>query len=196
MALVLFSLIFAGITFGFWEQFSVSIAVLSVLAYMHDRDGMKSLFCVSRKRVVYAVVFGVLSAVFLYALFMFFSFLAEQLFSFAQGDISSVYTLKEGVSSGYIALLLIIIIGPGEEIFWRGYLERHLSQRFGFAGLVLSVAAYSAAHLASMNLMLIAAAAVCGTFWSLMFMRYRSIWLNIVSHVVWDVMVFLIRPLA
>jgi len=71
-----------------------------------------------------------------------------------------------------------------------------LSQRFGFAGLVLSVAAYSAAHLASMNLMLIAAAAVCGTFWSLMFMRYRSIWLNIVSHVVWDVMVFLIRPLA
>jgi membrane protease YdiL (CAAX protease family) len=47
-----------------------------------------------------------------------------------------------------------------------------------------------------MNLMLIAAAAVCGAFWSLMFMRYKSIWLNIVSHVVWDVMIFLVWPLT
>jgi membrane protease YdiL (CAAX protease family) len=157
---------------------------------------MQSLFYINFEKIIYAVVFGVLSAAALYGLFVVLNFFAERMFSFAREEISSVYTFKDGVRSWHIALMLIFVIGPGEEIFWRGYLQRLLSQRFGFAGVVLSIAAYTAAHLASMNIMLIAAAAVCGTFWSLIFMRYKSVWLNIISHVLWDLMIFIVWPLS
>lgn len=195
LALILFSLLFSGITFGFWVQFSLSISGLCLLAYKSDIIGMHGLFKAGRKDLVLAIVFGLLSASILYGAFFCFKLLAEYMFSFAHKDIANVYTLKGDVRDIYIALLLIFVIGPGEEIFWRGYLQRTLSKQFGFAGVIFGVAAYTVAHLASANLMLIAAAAVCGLFWALMFWRFKSIWLNIISHVVWDVAVFLIWPL-
>ncbi len=194
-AIVLFSLLFAGITFGFWVQFSLSISCLCMAAYLSDRAGMKALVKPSRMTILPAVFFGLLSAAVLYGGFFCFRLLAEYMFSFAHNEIASVYTLKDNIHVGFVALLLIFIIGPGEEIFWRGYVQRNVERRFGFLGIVLSVVAYTAAHLASGNLMLIAAAAVCGLFWSLMFWRFKSIWLNIISHVVWDVAVFVIWPL-
>ena len=195
-AVFLFSLLFAGITFGFWAQLSLTIFGLSVVAYMFDRDGMKSLFTSSSQmRLLPVLLLGLLSATVLYGVFYGCRILAEYMFSFAHSDIASVYTLKDNVHGGYIALLLIFIIGPGEEIFWRGYVQRNFRKKFGFIGVILSVVAYTAAHLASGNLMLIAAAGVCGIFWSFMFFRFRSIWLNIISHVAWDVAVFVLWPL-
>ena len=195
-AIFLFSLLFAGITFGFWAQLSLSISCLCGVAYLYDRDGLKSLFSSSQMRILPVLFLGLLSAAVLYGLFYGCRVLAEYMFSFAHGEIASVYTLKDNVHGGYIALLLIFIIGPGEEIFWRGYVQRNFTKRFGFVGVLASVAAYTAAHLASGNLMLIAAAGVCGIFWSFMFFRFRSIWLNIISHVAWDIAVFILWPLT
>jgi hypothetical protein len=42
--------------------------------------------------------------------------------------------------------------------------------------------------------MLIVAALVAGLFWGWMYMRYNSMVMNIVSHTVWDIAVFLILP--
>lgn len=196
LAILLFSLLFAGITFGFWVQLSLSISALCVLAYVHDRTGVKKLFTSGKSGFLSTIIFGTLSAAVLYALFYGFRLLAEYMFSFAHNEIVSVYTLKDNVNVGYIALLLIVIIGPGEEVFWRGYVQRNFTKQFGFVGVILSVIAYTAAHLVSGNLMLIAAAAVCGVFWSLMFWHFKSIWLNIISHVVWDVAVFVLWPLT
>jgi hypothetical protein len=42
--------------------------------------------------------------------------------------------------------------------------------------------------------MLILAAAVCGVFWGWLYLRFRSPLLNVVSHAVWDLLVFVILP--
>ena len=195
LAIALFSFLFAGITFGFWLQFSLSIAGLCVLSVIADKRGMWHLFHNSDNMFA-SLFWGIITAGVLYGAFVLFRYMAEQMFSFAHSDIASVYKLKNNVHSFYIALLLIFIIGPGEEVFWRGYLQRNFTNRFCFIGVVVSIAAYTAAHVASGNLMLIAAAAVCGTFWSLIFWRYNNIWLNIISHVIWDVSVFILYPLV
>jgi len=67
------------------------------------------------------------------------------------------------------------------------------SRRFGWLAAAL---AYCLVHLASGNLVLIGAALVCGLFWGCLFVRYDSLWANIVSHVVWDVGVFILFPFS
>ena len=91
---------------------------------------------------------------------------------------------------------MAFVIGPGEEIFWRGYVQRTLAKRSASRGLVLSVAAYGLVHLASGSVTLIGAALVCGLFWGWLYQRFESIWLNVLSHVLWDIAVFLVWPFA
>ncbi len=195
LGVTLFSLLFAGITFGFWLQFSLSIAGLCLLAISCDKNGMRQLFRDSGN-VFMSLLWGIITAGILYIAFVFFRYMAEHVFSFAYIEISDVYKLKNNIPQWIITVLLLFVIGPGEEIFWRGYLQRNLTNRFGFVGVVIGVIAYTGAHLASGNLMLIAAAAVCGTFWALLFVRFKSIWLNIFSHVIWDVAIFVLLPLG
>ena len=51
-------------------------------------------------------------------------------------------------------------------------------------------------YLASGNIMLLLAAGVCGLFWGFLYLRTGSILLNVISHTVWDVAIFLIFPVS
>ncbi len=148
------------------------------------------------RRVVEAVVFGLLTAALLYGVFYLGNAAAEALAGFARAQVARVYEFRQGAPTGRIVALLVLVIGPGEEVFWRGYVQRRLVGLWGMAGLALSVAAYGLVHAASGNLMLVVAALVCGAFWGLLYLRFRSIWLNIISHVAWDVAVFVLWPIG
>jgi hypothetical protein len=139
---------------------------------------------------------GVVSAVLLYAAFAAGRLAALRLFPFAASGIASVYGLKTGAGTARLVLLLGLIIGPGEELFWRGFVQDSLMARLGrWPGFVLVVIAYTLIHAASGNIMLVLAAGVCGAFWGLMYLASRSPLLNAVSHTVWDIMIFVLWPL-
>jgi len=94
-----------------------------------------------------------------------------------------------------IAALMIFIIGPGEELFWRSFLQRRLQNKSGkYSGFILATGIYTLVHIGSGNVMLVLAAGVCGLFWGYLYLRYGSVTLNIVSHTLWDVTVFLWLP--
>jgi len=46
-----------------------------------------------------------------------------------------------------------------------------------------------------MNVMLILAALSCGLFWGVLNWRFNSIAVNIVSHLTWDLLIFIIFPI-
>jgi hypothetical protein len=74
--------------------------------------------------------------------------------------------------------------------------QRRLWNRYGpIYGLIFCVALYAGVHLWSFNFMLIAAAAVCGAFWSILFFFSGRLWPCMISHAVWDVMIFLVWPI-
>jgi membrane protease YdiL (CAAX protease family) len=111
--------------------------------------------------------------------------------------VGAVYALKSGAPALRVGLLLLLIIGPGEELFWRGYLQRTLKNKLGRASaLPFAVAVYTAVHIASGNPVLVLAAAACGLFWGVLYQRSGSVLLVAVSHTVWDLAVFLVFPLA
>jgi membrane protease YdiL (CAAX protease family) len=110
-------------------------------------------------------------------------------------QIDEIYLLERIRPKWELAARLGLIIAPAEELFWRGYLQRSLSMRFGRrTGALLSAAAYSGVHLASGNLTLIGAAAVVGLFWGGLRALGLPLGALIVSHVIWDILIFLYAP--
>ena len=105
--------------------------------------------------------------------------------------------MKEGSSSTLIAIALLLLIGPAEEIFWRGYVQRTLAERWGAnKGFIVATAIYTLVHIGSFNFMLIMSAMVCGIAWGLLYRimpeRFTAITL---SHALWDAAVFVIFPI-
>lgn len=139
---------------------------------------------------------GLLSPLVLYAGFYIAYHIARQLFGFAAGQVEHIYQLRDGTSPLPIALLLALWIGPAEEIFWRGFVQKRLCRCYGIlVGFVAATAVYTLVHAASMNLMLIAAAALCGGFWGLLYAWRKRLWPAILSHAAWDVIIFVLYPI-
>ncbi|MCQ2342018.1 MAG: CPBP family intramembrane metalloprotease [Paludibacteraceae bacterium] len=128
--------------------------------------------------------------------------------SFARLQVDSIYGMKEGISPLLLSALLLFIIGPAEEIFWRGYVQRTLMQLFGAADRInhitrkgilvtlLAIAFYTLVHLFSFNFMLIMAALVCGVVWGGLYYLFPNRFAAVViSHALWDAAVFVWFPI-
>ena len=70
------------------------------------------------------------------------------------------------------------------------------SVRWRLRGNAAGATVYGAIHLVSGNLTLTGAAGVAGAFWSLEHLAQGRMAPLIVSHVAWDVWIFLVRPTA
>ena len=181
--------------FDFWCWMSANAVILLLLCTITDPSWRKSVLEDPRSRFWPKLGMGLLSAVALYAIFWAGNKTAPLIFDFAQGQIGDVYAFKTGASTLRISLLIGFLIGPTEELFWRAFLQRRFEGHWGpWKGLLAATALYTGIHISSLNLMLVLAAMVCGIFWGLLYMRYKSVLLNVVSHSVWDLAVFVIFP--
>jgi membrane protease YdiL (CAAX protease family) len=198
LAAVLFIALFRLRRLGpldFWAWLALNVIVVVALAIFVDRGYLRRLADDLRADPLRKIALGVLSAAVLYAVFAAGRIAALRLFPFAGAGIGNVYALKADVPVLRVVLLIGLVIGPGEELFWRGFFQERTAATtrplFGFA---LTAMLYTAVHLASGNIMLVLAAAVCGVFWGWLYLRFRSPVLNIVSHTLWDLLVFVIFP--
>jgi membrane protease YdiL (CAAX protease family) len=196
LAAVLFIALFRLRRLGpldFWSWLVLDVVLVVAAAFVVDRGYVERLRRDARAGLVRKAALGILSAGLLYAIFAVGRAAALRLFPFAGSGIGHIYALREGVPLARVALLLALVIGPGEEIFWRGFFQEltgaTTSPAYGFA---LTAILYAAVHLASGNPMLVMAAAVCGVFWGWLYFRFRSPILNAVSHAVWDLAVFVV----
>ena len=178
---------------AFWPMMCLTTGLLAAGALALDRGRLRSVYAFKPGDTI----IGVLSAAFLYAVFFVGHRVSTRLLPFAAGQVSAIYGIREGQNPLHIALLLVLLIGPAEEIFWRDFVQRRLCGRCGLPiGFVLTAAIYAGVHVWSFNPMLIAAAAVCGAYWGLLFAATGRLWPCIVSHAVWDVMIFVLWPIG
>ncbi len=184
-----------GLDFWWWMTSNIGLLLLFVI--YADPEWRIALVNDFRDRFYQKVWLGLVTAVFLYLAFMIGNYIAQLWFDFAKTDIAAVYDYKSGVSPIRIGLLLILVIGPGEELFWRGFVQRRMQAEIGlWPGFILTTAIYSLIHIGSGNIMLVMAAAICGLFWGYLYLRYQSMVLNAISHIIWDILIFLILPVA
>jgi membrane protease YdiL (CAAX protease family) len=181
--------------FDFWWWMSANLGALLVLTAAIDPRQIVSLAGDILDRPSAKIGLGLLAAAGLYAVFFAGDILARRLLPFAGSGISQVYGFKAGVSPLRVIFLMVLVIGPGEELFWRGYLQRNFQDRWGgVPGFLAATALYALVHAGSGNPMLVLAAAVCGLFWGYLYLRTKSVLLVLISHTVWDLAVFILFP--
>jgi uncharacterized protein len=181
--------------FDFWWWMSANLAVLLALTSVLDRRQLILFAQDILERPAVKIGWGIVAAAALYGVFFAGNILARRILPFAGSGISQVYGFKAGASPLRVIFLMTLVIGPGEELFWRGYLQRNFQELWGGAkGFLAATAVYALVHAGSGNPMLVLAAAVCGLFWGYLYLRTKSILLVLISHTIWDLAVFIFFP--
>jgi len=190
---VLLAVIGWAFTFGlpagnFWVKIGCTVAVITGYALACRRPRIK--FSIRE------VLLGVASAAVLYGVFWVGNAVSPYVVPEAHAQVKGIYGLGEGTRRVWIALLLLFVTGPGEEIFWRGFLQEAWMRKWGrWRGFWAATALYGGVHLFSMNPMLIGAACVAGAFWGLQYLWRRNLASLIVSHALWSAVIFALLPI-
>lgn len=207
VAAILWFLMFSPLTSGrlnFWLVMSFAAVCLTSLAFVFsDKEERKTLSGfkgLSIRELALQFLAGIALAFILWGVFWIGDKLSQALFGFARTQVENVYALKEGYPAWLIALLLLFVIGPAEEIFWRGFIQRNAAGFFkkgaGDKAFLFTIAFYTFVHLWSCNFMLIMAAMVAGCVWGFLYrLRPEMLPALIVSHALWDTLVFILFPI-
>jgi membrane protease YdiL (CAAX protease family) len=189
-AAVLWTAAFRGRT-GFWAKMALGVGSLGAFALYANPELRKT-------RITPAdVARGVASAGVLYGIFQVGDRVARSVMPNGGAEIDEIYRKRGLAPVPFIAGSLALLIAPGEELFWRGLVNRYLAQQLGpVAGNAAGATLYGAIHLVSGNLTLTGAAGVAGAFWSLEQLAHGRMGTLIVSHIGWDLWIFLVRPTA
>lgn len=195
LAAVLWTVMFSPWTapyINFWWMMTVSATILAVLSTLFNKGWWRQLRWSPSN-----ILLGVVIAAVLWGIFWTGDKVSSWLFDFARPQVNAIYDMKEGESPWLLSVLMLLLIGPAEEIFWRGYVQRTLSGRFSRnAGFVITTLLYAAVHAGSCNFMLVMAALVAGVVWGGLYRlfpeRFSAV---IISHALWDAAVFVWFPI-
>lgn len=191
LASALWWVTFAQELTSFWIKISISASLLAGISL-----GLRPPPAGSLRPDARAIGWGLLSAIALYGIFWVGKAVSTALFAFAGGQIGGIYHKGDGTPLWVIALLLFCVTGPAEEIYWRGFLQQWLVERFGRrGGWAAATAIYAGVHVWSFNFMLVGAAAVAGAFWGALYARCGRLAPVMVSHAVWSTVIFAVFPM-
>lgn len=196
VAALLWFIMFSPLTshhINFWACMTASVCILTCFAVAFSRRKLQlSIFNLRLS----TFLLGIAIAALLWGVFYVGDKVSQLLFPFARAQVNLIYNMKGGFSPTLLALLLLFVIGPAEEIFWRGYVQRTLATyRSPFVAFLLTTACYTAVHFPSGNFMLIMAALVCGIAWGgLYWLMPHQLKAIIISHALWDAAAFVWLP--
>ncbi|MDD5010361.1 MAG: type II CAAX endopeptidase family protein [Syntrophorhabdaceae bacterium] len=183
--------------FNFWFMMTFNTLFLSIISFASGKipwhRGDWSLRNIS---------IGILAAMALYGIF----WLGHEILILAgtytgmlprrAENLNAIYASRAELPQYIIAILLFFPIGFGEEIYWRGFIQRFFQMRWGKgAAFLLTVVLYTGMHLSTGNPVLILAALICGVYWSGLYWYTGSLVPVLISHMLWDPFIFVIAPI-
>jgi membrane protease YdiL (CAAX protease family) len=188
-ATIAFTATFRGPRERFWSRMTYTGLGLGSLALVASRP--------ARRAGIrwWHVPLGLLSAGILYITFQIGDRFARRFVPSGDREIREIYSLRTLRPKEEIATRLATIVGPAEELFWRGLVQEALMRRFGrWPGAALAAMAYGGVHVTSGNFTLLGAAGVAGAHWCALYAMGVPLGALIVSHVAWDIWIFLVQP--
>jgi hypothetical protein len=188
-AQIAFAATFRGPRARFWQRMTVTGVTLGSYALAVSPDARRARIGAKE------VALGLGAAAVLYGTFWVGDRVSRRIVPSADRDIAEIYALRELRPKEETALRLAAVIGPAEELFWRGMVQQALMDGTGrWQGTVLGVAAYGGVHVVTGNFTLLGAATVAGAWWGLLYALGMPLGALVVSHVAWDIWIFLLQP--
>lgn len=107
-----------------------------------------------------------------------------------------IYGRQMPLPLGTALLLSLVLMVPGEELFWRGLFLPELRSVLddGPAGGVVAWLAFVAANLPSLNLAIVAGAAVGGAVWVLLAIWSGGVLAGLLCHACWTGLMLVLPP--
>lgn len=171
----------------FWYIFTASMLFLISFSIISEKIEDKA-------SVSTYLLYGIISGLVIYGIFWIGQTVIELLhlpFAKQIANLYKNYSPKE--MWHYIVLILIIV--PGEEIFWRGFIQKRLSQHVStLFSIIVATILYASVQFYSGQFILVLAAIVGGLFWGSLYAWKKSIPLVIVSHLVFSLLAFVFLP--
>lgn len=143
------------------------------------------------------IAFGLATAAGLYAIFALGAAAIDALhpFGITSASESSIYSLIASPSNPtYLQVAVLLFDSAGYESFFRGVLQSRLQARLG-VGALIAVALFDAGlHAVTLNPIWVGGTLVTDLVWGLTFYYGKGARASFTSHFVWDLVIFVIRP--
>lgn len=170
----------------FWPMFTVALFLLSVFAIYKQRFKNELNFT--------SLWLGALSGFTLYLIFAVGKQLLIAIGMPVEDDLNNLYAIVSPTEVWHYIVLVLIII-PGEELFWRGHIQEEFSTTSKWKGIFLATFLYASAHIYSGSTMLMIAAIVGGIFWGTLYAWKKNIVLVSLSHFTFNLFLIVLLPL-
>ena len=145
-----------------------------------------------------SVFVGFSSAALLYALF-YVGNTAMKLAGFpsASGPSgASIYSLISSTANPFaIQVSVLAFDAAGFEAFFRGTLQAKLSAKLGIAACPIVAVLDAAIHVVTLNPLWVTTTFVADLVWGLTYAVGRDLSSSLLSHFIWDVAIFVVRPI-
>ena len=130
IAFILWYLTFITKPFNFWLMMTFNTLFLGTISFRGGQIFRRDEWNIRN------IIIGVGAAILLYGIF----FVGNHILVWASDSIGiipkraenldSIYANSEAISPALIAMLLFFPIGFGEEVFWRGFIQRFFQQKW------------------------------------------------------------------
>lgn len=182
VATVAWGLLFALGRRNFWPRAAAAGATIGAYAVVVTRDELADLL----RPTVADVALGVAGAAVLWAVFWVGDRLVRRVLPRLSAEVDDLYAVR-GETSTRTMPVVLSVIGPAEELFWRGLVQSR-------AGIAVALAGYALVHVWERKPILLLAALVGGAFWGGLFAWTGTLVAPIVSHLLWDLAIIVWFP--
>ncbi|WP_449539590.1 CPBP family intramembrane glutamic endopeptidase [Ferdinandcohnia sp. Marseille-Q9671] len=175
--------------FPFWVMFTGTFLLLSIVAIRNSKLYLDNF---SIENTIVAIFSGIL----MYGLFYIGKVGSAFLFPAQLADVVVLYEKVNPVLSWHFVALFLIII-PGEELFWRGYVQGKIEAKWKnkITVVVISSLLYTSANIYTFNPLFLLATFTGGIVWGTLYIWKKNILLTILSHLVFNLFLLILFPL-
>lgn len=172
----------------FWYILTGSMLLLITYAMFQKKADDKASFFTY-------LMLGAVSGILLYGLFWLGHGMISLFHIPVQHNIAKIYRwYAPDALWQYLALLLVIT--PGEELFWRGFIQKQLLAYFKpIVSIIIGAVLYASVQIYTHEAILVFTFFLSGIVWGTLYFWKRSMSLVIVSHLVFNFLLFIVLPL-
>jgi len=173
----------------FWYMYTFTTLIFMAIAFVQSKieDDVQTW-----EYIVFGIGYGTLTYGIIAAGFKLFSLFTDQT-ALSVEDFLRDY----GPNTIWHYLLLMFVVAPGEELFWRGFVQQKLKTYMSPFLAVISASLLFGLSLSFSGFWLgVLAACFSGLIWGLLYEWKRSMPLIIIAHITMTILLFLILPLT
>ncbi len=173
----------------FWFTYTAAMTLLMILSILIEHPDSQ------KQPLRNLLLYGSLSGALMYGITWTASKWLPLLYPPLQIQLEDLYRLLSPASAWQYAVLILLII-PGEEIFWRGFVQRRIHGHITtIPSVLLAALLYTLPLVFSGNLLLVLAGIGGGLLWGTLYAWKKNLQMVIISHLLFDLLLLAVFPL-